>query len=272
MLTQKKLTSLFNNSARIPFCDDSKIVFMSDAHRGEGGSTDEFARNQNIFLHALNYYFENDFLFFELGDGEELWENRQLHRIEDMYHEVYEIFEKMRIKNRFFRIFGNHDRVNKKKGIPESLVLRHSSNSNHIIFLSHGHQGDIINDQLWRLGRFLVRYVWRPLQIIGMKDPTHPARNYKKKNKISRRLSRWANKNKILSVFGHTHRPTMNGPNKSFYVNCGSGIHPEAITGVEIENGKITLMTWKIRPRLDGVLHITRDVLASYKLKDYFSR
>jgi len=271
MFTQKKLTSLFNNATRIPFNDDSKMVFMSDAHRGEGGVADEFARNQNIFLHALDHYSENGFTFFEIGDGEELWENRHMIRIKETYHEIYDMFESMKDKRRFFRIFGNHDKSNRKLGIPEALVLQHSSNSNQHIFLTHGHQGDLINDQLWWLGRFLVRYIWKPLQLTGFADPTRPARNFKKKNKISFRLSKWANKNRLLSIFGHTHRPTMNGPEKSFYVNCGSGIHPEAITGVEIENCQISLITWKIRPCNKGILHVTRSVLVSHQLQDYFN-
>ena len=78
MSTGKRLGRLFETAPRIPFSNKSKIVLFSDCHRGDGGAADNFAKNQNIYFHALNYYYENGFAYFELGDGEELWKIRAL--------------------------------------------------------------------------------------------------------------------------------------------------------------------------------------------------
>lgn len=48
---------------------------FSDCHRGDGSFADDFANNRNIYMHALNQYYKNDFQYIELGDGDELWEN-----------------------------------------------------------------------------------------------------------------------------------------------------------------------------------------------------
>lgn len=40
--------------------------------------------------------------------------------------------------------------------------------------LSRFYQADFFNSVLWRLTRFLVRYVWRPLEHFGVLDPTVP--------------------------------------------------------------------------------------------------
>ncbi len=45
------------------------------------------------------------------------------------------------------------------------------------ILLIHGHQADFFNYVLWKWSRFLVRILWKPLQILGINDPTSPAKN-----------------------------------------------------------------------------------------------
>ena len=37
----------------------------------------------------------------------------------------------------------------------------------------------------------MVRALWKPLQILGIGDPTSPAKNYKELIKIERRLKKW---------------------------------------------------------------------------------
>ena len=56
----------------------------------------------------------------------------------------------------------------------EGLILK-STCGNEELFLVHGHQGDLLNDTLWPLARFLVRYVWRHLELVGFLDPTGEA-------------------------------------------------------------------------------------------------
>jgi len=52
--------------------------------------------------------------------------------------------------------------------------------------------------------------------------------------------------------------------------NDGSCVHPRSITGIEIENGAISLIKWQIATNDDGVLHIVRIPLEGpRKLIDY---
>ena len=62
---------------------------MSDCHRGNGSWGDNFLNNQNLFFAALYYYYENGYSYIELGDGEELWENRQITDIINAHSDAY---------------------------------------------------------------------------------------------------------------------------------------------------------------------------------------
>lgn len=53
----------------------------------------------------------------------------------------------------------------------------------------------------------MVRYLWKPLELAGFKDPTSAARNYKKGTTVENRLIEWAKKNDKNVMMGHTHRP-----------------------------------------------------------------
>jgi len=76
MSTSKRLTEVFKSAEEILFDDSSKFIFFSDCHRGDNSWSDDFADNQNLFFHALNYYYNKGFTYIEIGDGDELWENK----------------------------------------------------------------------------------------------------------------------------------------------------------------------------------------------------
>ncbi len=138
------------------------------------------------------------------------------------------------------------------------------------LFLVHGHQGDLWNDTLWKFTRFLVRYLWRPLEQLGVKDPTSAAKNYQKKEKIEMRLAAWAQKHETLLVAGHTHRPVFPKPGEGYYFNDGSCVHPRCITALELERGSISLVKWSVKVREDNMVYIGRDVLEGPEsLADY---
>lgn len=292
MSTNKRLTELFKLSSEKPiaFDDSSKFIIFSDCHRGNNDWADDFADNQNIFFHALNYYYNNDFTYIELGDGDELFENRNFRNIRKSYSHIFWLMSEFYKNNRFYLIYGNHDmeRHNPKKVkktlfhyfderekqlkplfeniiVYESLVLQHIT-TNIKLFLVHGHQGDLINDTLWRLCRFFVRNVWKYLQLsLGIKDPTSPAKNYKKSLKIEKILSEWSIANKQILIAGHTHRPIFPKLNESLFFNSGSCVHPRCITGIEIQNNEISLIKWCIKTKNDGTLYIDKEVLVCPK-------
>ena len=52
-----------------------KIIVFSDQHKGAKNKADDFAACESNYIAALQYYFNKNFFFINLGDGEELWEN-----------------------------------------------------------------------------------------------------------------------------------------------------------------------------------------------------
>ena len=66
-----------------------KIVLMSDCHRGTGDWSDTFLKNQNIYFSALMNYYEKGYTYIELGDGDELWENKRMKDISEIHNNVF---------------------------------------------------------------------------------------------------------------------------------------------------------------------------------------
>jgi predicted phosphodiesterase len=149
------------------------------------------------------------------------------------------------------------------------LILRNQDDGTKI-FLAHGHQGDCLNDQCWWIGRSFVKNLWKPLQNFGVKDPTRPAKNLKKRERIEKEIIKWANTQKQVIIVGHIHRPAFPTTDPSVYFNTGSSVHPRCITGIEIVKGEIALIKWFIDVRSDdkGSLFINREILeGSMKLQ-----
>lgn len=270
-----KLNKIFNKSKRLKIDDQTKLVIMSDCHRGIGNNSDNFIKNQNIFITALNYYYKNKFTYIELGDGDELWEVKNYKDIINEHLHVFKILKKFHDSKRLIMIYGNHDiykrnqkylkdniykyyNKNKQKEEElldnlvtyESIVLEYQGKE---IFMIHGHQIDLLNGTFWRLARILVKYLWHPFESIGIKDLTGSAKNYEVSSKLEKNLNKWSLKNNKILIAGHTHRPIFPKARESLYFNDGSCIHPNGVTCLEIENGKITLVRWFFKVKKSNV-------------------
>ncbi len=288
----KRLSRLQGSAKVLVFTDSSRIVLMSDCHRGDGSRADTFFRNRNMYLAALQHYYAENYTYIELGDGDELWENRSLSAIIDAHAEIFERLAWFIRDGRFYALRGNHDMerttsryVPAARRSPQRarlitqfqllktyeairLVYGHSG---HDILLVHGHQMDFLNSTLWQLARFLVRHVWRPLESFGVSDPTSAAKNYVKREKTERRLTHWVNENRRMLIAGHTHRPVFPEADEPTYFNDGSCVHPGCVTAIEISDGSIALVKWCVKVRADGVLHVGRDYIAGpAPLASYF--
>lgn len=286
MGTKSRLNKVYASAPVIPFNHRSKYVIMSDCHRGAGNYADNFLNNQNLFFAALSHYYQNGFTYIELGDGDELWENRNIQKIIEVHSDAFWLMSRFYKENRLYMLFGNHDIIKKysvfgcknchtfysetqQQQIPlfpdirfyEGLRLQHKK-SGLEIFLAHGHQGDLLNDTLWPVARFLVRYVWRPLELAAFHDPTSAARNNRKKGRVEKRLSAWSSDKELLFITGHTHRPSFPNPSEGRYFNDGSCVHPRCITAIEIERDCITLVKWSIQTNCLRTLFVGRTVLA----------
>ncbi|MBN1272367.1 MAG: metallophosphoesterase family protein [Candidatus Aminicenantes bacterium] len=209
---EKKLTWLYK-SIKDPIKIDSqkdRYVFFSDQHIG----MPEFDRNKQLYLKALDYYYEAGFTLVVLGDFEEL-HRYGIKKIKRRYNDVYASERRFLFEKRYYRIYGNHDidwrsprRVKKHlhevmPGLTVYEALRFDWEGNNI-FLAHGHQGDFLNDTLGIVGRIVLRCLARPLDISSL---TSPAKRYTKRRKDEEKFYIWAKKHKILFIAGHTHRP-----------------------------------------------------------------
>ena len=285
-MIQRIISNSFKKSKRIALKADSKFVFFSDCHRGDNSYADDFTRNRKIYYHAMRDYFKNGFTYFELGDGIELWENTDFHDIFEANKDVFLLLREFHLKDRLFMIWGNHDMVFRNPKTTEKVlgsyfdevsetrkdlltgltfeegIRLEIEGTEKSILLIHGHQADLFNYKFWKLSRFLVRILWTPLQILGIKDPTSPAKNYKELLRVEKRLKKWilANNNQMI-IAGHTHRPRFPDPGELPYFNDGSCVHPRSITGIEIENMEISLIKWHTISKEDGTLQIIKTLL-----------
>ena len=280
-----RLTEAFKDAPVLPLTVRSRFCLISDCHRGNGTSNDNFLKNQSLYFTALKYYCANGFTYIELGDGDELWENRHMKQIIEIHSNVFQLLSLLYRQNRLYLLYGNHDMEKKSPGYSERVcntyfctdtqchqklfpgltfhegLILEDSCCGRRIYLTHGHQADFWNSSGWKINRFLVRYFWRPLERYGVLDPTSAAKNYRHKDKIEKRLSSFAVKTGCPLITGHTHRPRLNASDLS-YMNTGSCVHPLCITCIEIEGKHLSLVKWTYDTRNDRTLFVSREILS----------
>jgi UDP-2,3-diacylglucosamine pyrophosphatase LpxH len=285
MNTRARLDSVLQMAFPVPFDDNSKFVFFGDVHRGDNSLSDEFGRNRHIYYHALNYYYQNDFTYVEVGDGDDLWEHPKFEHIRSAHISVFLMLKNFYKSNRLLMLYGNHNmQLSDPKYVKENfyyiydeffdikedlftnlyvheaLLLTHRHTGQQI-FVVHGHQGDLINDQLWRVSYFLVRYIWKFLHLVGVKYAASPAKNRYKRHRIEKKYNKWNMQRDIMIICGHTHRPKFPSPGETSYFNTGCCIHPRGITCLELMYGKIMLVTWTMHSKRDGTVYIKRTLI-----------
>lgn len=289
MFTDQRLSSVYKRSKTKYIDKHSKYVFFSDLHRGDDSVSDEFARNQSLFLYAINYYYHHNFHYVEVGDGDELWEHPRFKHIRSAHSDIFTTLQKFYRKKRMTLIYGNHninfrnstyvknnlfyfyDEYNEKimplfkHIIPcEAIKLKHKYTGQEILVL-HGHQGDLMNDQLWFLSMIWLRYFWRFMHLIGFQNPSSPAKNMYKRHKIERAFNQWILSNQTMIICGHTHRSKFPRQGEPPYFNAGCCIHTKGITAIELENDQITLVRWRIRANKKGELVMERFIMGGPK-------
>lgn len=283
------LDYLYNNALHVPFDDTSKLVFISDVHRGDGTYFDSLLPNINIYLTALKYYLRNQYTYIEVGDGDELWKNRNFNELAYTYEEVFRIFNKYKKKDNIYMIYGNHDMIKKNKNFKNvqknnlkkigadygSEFLKFIDNIefheglnmvytplDEKFLVTHGHQIDFGNNELWLINRFLVRYIWKFMSGIGgFKDPSSSAKNKAKRTKVDLQLEKWARDNGKMILCGHTHNSRFPGEFEPPYFNDGCCVLPYAMTAIEIESGDISLVKWSVTAEDSGVLFVRKKII-----------
>ncbi|MFV0466028.1 MAG: serine/threonine protein phosphatase [Lachnospiraceae bacterium] len=295
MNTEKRLTGAYKNAKVLPVDEKSKYIIFSDCHRSNGSNSDEFTKNQNVFLYALSYYYKNGFSYIEAGDGDELWEQPKFRYIRKAHYYVFDLLKDFYKEDRLEILYGNHNIYLKNHeylkrtlysyyndsrdeyqdllmGLEpcEAILLKKADDDREFLIL-HGHQGDLFNDQLWFFSMILLKGLWRAFHAIGATSPASPVKNITRQHRIEKKYNKWIKKNQTAIICGHTHRYKFPRKDEVPYFNCGCCIYPDNITGIEIEGGNIMIVRWKVTPDEDGVLRIERFVIRGPMPLDAFS-
>ncbi len=204
---------LIDGARNLLIDDTSRIVILSDFHMGDGGRTDDFAKNALLVRDALEkYYFPRGFTLILNGDIEELLRNR-LKGIQNAWPDIYSLFGQFRNAGRLIRLVGNHEIVGNSDGDPErfdgeAIRLTYGGNS---LLVFHGHQAGTINSGKYnRLISFGLRFFANRLGI-GNRSIAHDSR---KKYQLERQVYDFSRREGIVSIIGHTHRPLFESLSK----------------------------------------------------------
>lgn len=209
----------------IDFHQSSKVIVLSDQHKGSRNFRDDFLLAEKNYLAALQYYNEQEYTYCNLGDSEELWENTVQgilkHNKDTFYAEGW--FLK---RNAFIKVFGNHDlywdndplapfnlyrAYGQRVKVYEGVIIRMEIKRRKLdVFLTHGHQGDLQSDGNW-FSKWFVSMVWGPLQAFLRINPNTPAYDNKLKSEHNQIMYDWtAMQQNLVLITGHTHQPVFN--------------------------------------------------------------
>lgn len=203
---------------------EARFIIFSDHHRGKGDAADDFRKAATNYYAALDYYQENEFTLFTLGDSEELWEGTPSEVVEYNKEGLKKEAEFLN-KDRFYKLYGNHDLewkflvpqtmylkpiFGQKLKISEGILLKtRFSGEEFEILLSHGHQGDRKSDgnafSMW-----FVAAIWTPIQRFLELSIDVISDSFELVDKHNIMMYQWsATKKNLIFISGHTHKPVF---------------------------------------------------------------
>lgn len=212
----------------------TRMVILSDLHRGRRDRGDDFLRSERAYNAALGYYLECGYTLVHLGDVEELWSCTPK-EIFDAYAHTVAMEAEFHRQGRYLRFYGNHDEAWSDPELVEehlhprfpglrvreglTLLLRSGGEEVGRLFLAHGHQGTTLSDRHARWGRMIAGNVWRPLQKLIRQHATNPSHDSALRERHEMAMYRWAaGKDGLVLVTGHTHRPVFMSESESSLV------------------------------------------------------
>lgn len=262
--------------------EKDKFIIFSDHHKGNKDYSDDFASNEPNYLAALEYYLQHKFIYINLGDAEELWKYPAEQVIPKNIN-AFKAEAKFQEQNKYYKTFGNHDLTWKNKldvdiwfkdiftlplPVWEGVLLKAKVKEKPFsVFLTHGHQGDKMSDNN-AFSTWMVAHIWRPLQRYLQLNVNTPAKDFALRDKHNIMMHEWSShRQNLILITGHTHKPVFasglysDHPNntipaikikvaaikkvKPSYFNSGCCCYNDGnITGIEIADGKISLVKW----------------------------
>ena len=217
----------------------TRLVILSDMHRGQGDGADDFRHAQKAYSQALRHYHRAGFSIDLLGDVEELWEARA-ERIVAEYKDVLELEQSFIASERLRRFFGNHDidwsdpkhrsfvhlapyleDGGKRASVEEAIIADVTRNGEKLgdLFIVHGHQGTLDSDKYSGISRLFVRYIWRNIQRLLGLSITTPSSDFSLRLKHETAMYEWAiDQPGLVIVTGHTHHPVFMSVSEECFV------------------------------------------------------
>lgn len=208
----KSFRHLLEESPREIMGPDSRYVFMSDLHLGDGGRKDDLDPNRGIVHNALaKWYLIKGHTLVLNGDIEDLSKFRY-REIREAWKGLYAILDEFADGGRIRRILGNHDlalltRDDYPYQLSHGLSLEWKGRT---LFAFHGHQASRFFMEFDYLSGFIVRYLAKPLSIRN----TSISGDSRRRFRTERRIYRASRHLGILSITGHTHRPLFESLSK----------------------------------------------------------
>ena len=255
------------------------FIILSDQHKGTKKFDDDFLNNELNYVAALKYYQQQQFSFINLGDAEDLWEDKP-DKVLMAYESTLMQEATFQVGNKYYRTFGNHDLLWKNSldvllylkniftmplPVYEGIILKMQLDESTIIdiFLTHGHQGDKMSDNN-AFSTWIIAHVWSPLQRFLRININTPANDFALRNKHNHMMYDWSSSRKnAFLITGHTHKPVFasgkyaaNAAHKidteeshdeirPTYFNTGCCCFNDGdITGIEIAKGCFRLVKW----------------------------
>ncbi|MBN2651289.1 MAG: metallophosphoesterase [Spirochaetales bacterium] len=247
------LMNIYENAPRLEISQDSKIIIFSDLHIGDGGRSDDFKYNSELFSQILKEYNSQSYTLVLNGDVEELQKDRYS-RIVRRWPNIFNIFDDFASDNRLFKIVGNHDNwlMNILHRTPyalhDGLVL---TGYKYPFFIYHGHQSSPNYNRYSRVMAIFIKIFAGPLGIRNFTRLYHNPR----KLAVETSTYKFSTEHKIISVIGHTHRPLFESLSRSDmlrfkiemnirrYRNASRKKREEIVK--KIENYKSQLKAWR---------------------------
>ena len=203
---------------------NSRIIILSDQHKGAGDMADDFRLSKKNYEAALDYYYQQGYTLMNLGDCEELWENTEAEAVEHN-RDVLVLEARFLAANRYYRVFGNHDLQWKfafprnlylkpvfgdKLSVCEGILLQFGYKEKQFHFLlTHGHQGDKRSDGN-AFSTWFVAAIWTPIQRYLEISVNTISDSYELVDRHNQIMYEWsATCQNLVLVSGHTHKPVF---------------------------------------------------------------
>lgn len=270
---EQNLSLHLSNAREIQWRPEDKWLVYSDLHMGNGGRSDDFARNGEMFNATLrDYYLPRGYKLILNGDVEEL-HKFSLRQIYKRWKSTYALFDRFAENDSLYKTVGNHDSrliMDLRESYPYSMdtVLSMKGLDLPVLFY-HGHQISAFYEKFNDISRIGLRYFAMPLGIMN-KSVAHDSR---RRHYLEKRIYEYSHRQGIVSVIGHTHRPLFESLTKAdslrFQIEYLLTLYREASESTkqeiekQIDQTRDELVDWRRRikrPELQSGLYAEYDV------------